>query len=72
MKCFCYKEKCPLKGTMNLWPCLRSPLIGSMPHFYNGDPKLLDAIESGLHPEKDKHEIFIDMEPVRNLNYTLK
>lgn len=53
---------------MDLFTCVKSPLIGSLPHFYNGDPKLLDAIESGLYPEQDKHEIFIDMEPVVQYN----
>lgn len=49
---------------MNLWPCINSPLIASLPHFYNGDAKLLEAVESGLYPEKEKHGIFLDIEPV--------
>lgn len=54
---------------MDVFTCLNTPLIVSLPHFYDGDPKLLDAVESGLYPEKDKHEIFLDMEPVQNSIY---
>lgn len=66
LHCFCSDGECPLKGTMDLYPCLGSPIIASMPHFYNADPSLIEAIESGMHPDKESHQIFIDMETVMN------
>lgn len=57
-KCFCRDEDtCPPKGTIDLYRCGGIPMIGSLPHFYLGDPKLVEAIESGLNPVKEKHEI---------------
>ncbi|XP_037037286.1 uncharacterized protein LOC119074990 [Bradysia coprophila] len=62
LHCFCSNDKCPLKGTMDLFPCTSGPIVASMPHFYNGDPVLLEKVESGLEPNKDKHAIFLDFE----------
>lgn len=64
-RCFCRSEdECPLKGTMDLFPCIGVPVTLSMPHFYNADPSLLMAVE-GLSPNKKDHEIFVKMELVR-------
>ncbi|KAM7343533.1 sensory neuron membrane protein 1-like isoform 1-T1 [Cochliomyia hominivorax] len=62
-QCFCkdYPDDCPAKGTMDLSLCNETPMIASMPHFLNGDPKLLENIE-GLQPSEEKHGIFIDFE----------
>lgn len=62
--CYCNDGVCPLKGTLDLFPCLGTPIIASMPHFLNADPKLTEAIASGMHPDKEKHTIYIDMETV--------
>lgn len=63
--CFCRSEdECPLKGTIDLFPCLNVPITLSMPHFYNADPSLLAAVD-GLSPIKKEHEIFVKMELVR-------
>lgn len=64
MHCFCDDGECPVKGTMNLFPCVGVPLVASMPHFWNGDESLFEKIESGIEPDKDKHEIFVNFEVV--------
>ena len=46
-------------------PCKRemeAPLALSMPHFYQADPKFLEAV-GGLNPEKEKHQFFMDVVP---------
>lgn len=35
----------------------------SFPHFYQADEKFVSAIE-GMHPNKDYHETFVDINPV--------
>lgn len=66
-RCYCRSEdECPLKGTLDMFPCIAVPITLSMPHFYNADPSLLDAVD-GLSPDKKKHEIFIKMHSVRIL-----
>lgn len=41
-----------------------SPIMLSFPHFYLADPALRDAVEGISPPEKEKHELFIDVHPV--------
>lgn len=43
---------------------LGMPMFGSLPHFYNADPKLLEGFESGLYPSKDIHGIQMLFETV--------
>lgn len=40
-----------------------APVVMSAPHFYQGDPKYRDAVV-GLNPVKEKHETYLDVEPV--------
>lgn len=35
----------------------------SFPHFYQADEKFVSAID-GMHPNKDYHETFVDINPV--------
>lgn len=65
--CFCTDGVCPLKGTMDLFPCIGTPIVASMPHFLNGDPVLAEAIASGMQPDRAKHMIYLDMETVPGL-----
>lgn len=62
--CYCTDDVCPAKGTMDLFPCMGTPLVASMPHFLNADPKFLESIASGLAPDRSKHIIYIDMETI--------
>lgn len=62
--CYCTDGECPAKGTMDLFPCMGTPLVASMPHFLNADPKLAEAIKSGMEPDREKHIIYIDMETI--------
>lgn len=63
-QCFCRtEEECPPKGTIDLFRCTGVPMIGSHPHFYYAE-ELLDGIESGLAPDKDKHGVYMYIEIV--------
>lgn len=65
MTCFCRKQtECPIKGTMDLYPCIKVPIAISLPHFYKGDPSLLEMVASGLEPRRKEHEFYLNMEIV--------
>lgn len=65
LSCFCRRPNvCPLKGTMDLFPCVGVPIIISLPHFYKADPALLANVASGLNPVPKEHEFFINLEVV--------
>lgn len=49
-----------------------SPVMLSFPHFYLADPKLLEAVEGISPPDPEKHQLYIDVQPVSqgvDLNY---
>ncbi|XP_058458558.1 scavenger receptor class B member 1-like [Malaya genurostris] len=61
--CYCRNGKCLPKGLGDLGPCWYNiPVAVSLPHFYNGDPVLVEGVD-GLKPEKEKHEAIIIMQP---------
>lgn len=65
-RCFCRRpDHCPLKGTIDLFPCLKIPIVGTLPHFYRADKSLMEDIASGLQPDPKKHETFLNMELVK-------
>ncbi|XP_042276486.1 lysosome membrane protein 2a isoform X1 [Thunnus thynnus] len=39
-----------------------APIVVSFPHFYQADPKYIEAID-GLHPNKEEHETYLDLQP---------
>lgn len=41
-------------------------MVTSLPHFLHGDPILSEDFE-GLNPEKDKHEAFVELDPVSSI-----
>ncbi|KAF2886543.1 hypothetical protein ILUMI_19630, partial [Ignelater luminosus] len=60
--CQCAGECIP-SGMVNLSSCRYGlPLFASLPHFYGADPVYLDSVE-GLHPDREKHETFVIVEP---------
>jgi len=64
ISCFCPGPGgCAPEGMFNVSACQGgAPMLLSWPHFYNGDPSLLDQVE-GLLPDKEKHEFAIDILP---------
>ncbi|XP_046804863.1 scavenger receptor class B member 1 [Lucilia cuprina] len=61
--CFCTNKKCLRKGLGNITPCYYNiPLAISFPHFFNGDPSLLEPFE-GLNPNEEKHGSEIVIQP---------
>lgn len=40
-----------------------APMFATLPHFYRAE-QLLDGIESGLNPNKEDHELFVNLEIV--------
>ena len=40
----------------------------SWPHFFQADPKLVSAVE-GLKPDKEKHQSYINIQPVSSIFY---
>ncbi|KAF2882140.1 hypothetical protein ILUMI_24021, partial [Ignelater luminosus] len=64
--CQCAGECLPY-GMVNLSSCRYGlPIFASLPHFYGADPVYLDSVE-GLHPDRDKHEVYIILEPETSL-----
>lgn len=63
-RCFCRSIKdCPSKGTMDMFPCYKVPITVSKPHFYDGDPKILENVV-GLLPNKSEHDFHMHIELV--------
>lgn len=61
--CFASTEEELPSGLMNVSACrFGAPVFVSLPHFYAADPYYLQLVD-GLHPEKEKHEFQIAMEP---------
>jgi len=65
---FCDPQRCWPSGLMPVGPCADgdAPIFMSAPHFYQGDRKLVNAI-TGLHPEKDLHGLYVDIEHITGL-----
>ncbi|XP_055543770.1 scavenger receptor class B member 1-like [Wyeomyia smithii] len=61
--CYCRNGHCLPRGLGDLSPCWYNiPVAVSLPHFYKGDPALVEAID-GLKPDKEKHDAVIIMQP---------
>nr|CAD7452076.1 unnamed protein product [Timema tahoe] len=66
-KCFCSgkgrKRRCLKRGILDLNDCQGVPTIVSYPHFYMASPEY-QTYAKGLSPSKEKHEAFLEIEPV--------
>lgn len=36
-KCYCREDHCPMEGTFDLFPCIGTPMIVTLPHFHKGN-----------------------------------
>lgn len=55
-------------GLFNVSSCrFGAPVFMSFPHFYNADPFYSQQVD-GMKPDKNKHEFFVALEPVKYLN----
>ncbi|KAI8483861.1 lipopolysaccharide transport [Branchiostoma belcheri] len=57
-KCYCQNQACLPSGLLNI----SAPVIMSSPHFYLGDPSLVDSI-IGMHPDPEQHKVYFEVEP---------
>lgn len=70
-ECFCTEEDedlaekyCTLDGIIDISACQNGiPLIISLPHFLNADPRITSQID-GLKPNATKHRPELHVEPV--------
>lgn len=64
--CYCRHppDDCPAYGTFDLYHCMHAPFVGSLPHFFDADPKLVENIAEGINPNADRHGVFIEVDPV--------
>lgn len=63
--CYCPAgPPCAPNGMFNVSLCqYDSPILLSFPHFYLADQSLRNAVEGISPPEKEKHQLFIDVQP---------
>lgn len=72
-RCFCDRKTthlngvnvCEFDGLIDLSKCSKQAqvIFGSMPHFFNSDPRLLSQVH-GMRPNASRHTTFLDIEPV--------
>ncbi|CRL06919.1 CLUMA_CG019584, isoform A [Clunio marinus] len=53
---------CLYPGALDLTDCLDAPVVATLPHFLNADPRYNVMVE-GLNATPEKHNIFMDVEP---------
>ncbi|CAD1479885.1 unnamed protein product [Heterotrigona itama] len=73
-RCFCPAgPPCAPEGTFNASLCqYDSPVLLSFPHFYLGDPTLRDAVTGISPPIEDKHQFYIDVQPMMGASLRAK
>ncbi|XP_020294753.1 scavenger receptor class B member 1 [Pseudomyrmex gracilis] len=65
-QCYCPSgPPCAPEGTFNVSLCqFDSPVLLTFPHFYLADPTLREAVVGITPPEAEKHELYIDVQPI--------
>ncbi|XP_067945484.1 lysosome membrane protein 2-like isoform X2 [Watersipora subatra] len=63
--CYCLGDECPHNGVLNITAVQGAPVFVSQPHFLNG--KYYEATIGGLHPDEERHNTFIDVEPTTGI-----
>ncbi|KAJ8285210.1 hypothetical protein GJAV_G00023570 [Gymnothorax javanicus] len=59
--------KCLSTGVLKVSVCRQgAPIVVSFPHFYQADPKYINAIE-GMRPNKEDHETYLDLNPTTGI-----
>ncbi|KAG0720687.1 Protein croquemort [Chionoecetes opilio] len=62
-ECYCVSGTCAPMGLLNAESCrMGAPAFVSFPHFYAGDPFLLDGVD-GLAPDEKNHSFYLDVVP---------
>lgn len=70
--CYCTDDFACRNQMAYLAPCKdKAPMVASYPHFYLADQEDIDAI-SGLKPDADIHETYIDIEPTSGLSLRVR
>lgn len=73
-KGYCRKNgSCPVEGTLDLFNCMGTPIVATLPHFLDTHPSLLENVGSGLNPKRKDHElaVYIDLVSFRFLLYLI-
>lgn len=66
-KCFCNGECFPM-GLVNVSACKGgAPSFVSMPHFLHADPYYINKLDGVSAPDKEKHQLYIVLEPVTGI-----
>ncbi|XP_024868654.1 scavenger receptor class B member 1 [Temnothorax curvispinosus] len=65
-QCYCPAgPPCAPEGTFNVSLCqYDSPVLLTFPHFYLADPALREAVTGISPPEAEKHQLYIDVQPI--------
>ncbi|KAG5684952.1 hypothetical protein PVAND_014159 [Polypedilum vanderplanki] len=74
MHCYCRQQdpqKCPPKGTVDVYTCMGVPLIISKPHFLDADKKLLTGVK-GLKPSRKDHDNNLQFEMITGTPVSVK
>ncbi|TNN60153.1 Lysosome membrane protein 2 [Liparis tanakae] len=55
-------DLCRYGHVLRRWLYICAPIVVSFPHFYQADPKYINAVD-GLNPNKEEHETYLDLQP---------
>ncbi|KAF2363795.1 CD36 family, partial [Trinorchestia longiramus] len=71
-ECYCSDDFTCRDSMADIAPCRNGvPIVASYPHFYMASKKDINAVV-GLKPEREKHETYLDVDPVTGLSLKAK